>query len=67
MVFHTIQQQPILKTGDLKRYRGKWVAIRSGKVIAHADHAANLKAMPKVKRGDTIFLVPTEHSNLHIA
>lgn len=40
---------------DLDRYDGKWVAVRDGAVIAHADDEETLRAQPQVTENDDIY------------
>jgi hypothetical protein len=36
----------------LDRYDGKWVAVRGGRIIAHADDEATLRRHPAVRKDD---------------
>ncbi len=42
---------------DLDPYDGRWVAMRNGKVVAHAADEEALKAHPHVEEGDLAFPV----------
>jgi hypothetical protein len=52
-------QQEQLTTDDLAPYRGTWVAIRDGKVIANAIDAVELRDRDDIRDGDTLMLVPS--------
>ncbi|HAM01604.1 MAG TPA: succinyl-CoA synthetase subunit alpha [Acidimicrobiaceae bacterium] len=54
-----IQREPIV-TDDLSIYRGSWVAVRDGQVVADAIDPVELRDKPEVREDDVIFLVPTE-------
>jgi hypothetical protein len=45
---------------DLSRYRGNWVAIRDGKVVAVAIDPVELRNNPDVHSDDLYLLVPSE-------
>jgi Family of unknown function (DUF5678) len=40
---------------DLTPYDGEWVAMRDGKVIAHAPDEEGLRADPAVRDGDDVY------------
>jgi hypothetical protein len=40
---------------NLDPYDGKWVAMRNGKVIAHADDEPTLRTHPAIAQHDLIF------------
>ena len=42
---------------NLDPYDGRWVAMRNGKVVAHAADEETLKAHPHVEEGDLAFPV----------
>jgi hypothetical protein len=46
-------------TDDLTAYRGRWVAVRDGKVIASGIDPIELQSRPEVAEGDLLFLVPS--------
>lgn len=53
---------------DLTPYRGKWVALRAGKVIASALSAEKLRSNPEVKDNDVILLpVSRSHGGYFVA
>jgi hypothetical protein len=47
----------VLPEDDLEHYDGQWVAMRDGKVIAHAADADALQANPAVLPTDDVFPV----------
>lgn len=53
-------QREFTVTDDLTPYRGSWVAIRSGKVVASAVDPIELRENPDVRQEDWFLLVPTE-------
>lgn len=40
---------------ELDHYDGRWVAMRRGLVIAHAEDEETLRAHPHVREGDHVF------------
>jgi hypothetical protein len=46
-----------LPEDDLEHYDGRWVALRDGKVVAHASDAETLQADPAVRETDDVFPV----------
>jgi hypothetical protein len=46
-----------LPEDDLEHYDGRWVALRDGKVVAHAADAETLQADPAVRATDDVFPV----------
>ncbi|MDQ1426297.1 MAG: hypothetical protein QOD72_3795 [Acidimicrobiaceae bacterium] len=59
MSANTIQGSPIA-TEDLSSFRGSWVALRNGRVIASAIDALELRNNPDVRSDDWLILVPTD-------
>lgn len=57
----TVSRLPISEKA-LKKYAGKWVALRGGNVIAAADDYETLMAHDKVELTDAIFHVPPTSS-----
>lgn len=55
----TIQNEPLVLE-DLTKYRGSWVAIREGKVVASALGPSELKSRKEVLEGDEFLLVPDQ-------
>jgi hypothetical protein len=51
------EEQTALPEDDLEHYDGQWVAMRNGKVIAHAVDAEELQANPAVLTTDDVFPV----------
>jgi hypothetical protein len=58
----TIQeiQSEFAITDDLAPYRGSWVAIREGKIVADAIDAVELRSNPAVRESDWLLLVPSQ-------
>ena len=59
----TLTNQPAVPTDAFGEYAGKWVAIRGGSVIAAADSLEELRANPKVTRGDAVYVIPEQSSS----
>jgi hypothetical protein len=53
-------QSEFTVTDDLAPYRGSWVAIRDGKVIADAIDPVELRENPAVREDDWFLLVPSQ-------
>jgi hypothetical protein len=53
-----IQTSPIA-VDDLNPYRGSWVALRHGHVVASGLSPTELAARPEVEQDDSIVFVPT--------
>jgi hypothetical protein len=45
-----------------KRFAGRWVALKRGRVVADAESLEKLEADARVGRSDTRFLVPKKDS-----
>jgi hypothetical protein len=58
---HMIQDRP-LSVDDLTPYKGEWVALRDGHVVAHGDSPEILRKSDSVKESDALLLVP-DHSS----
>ena len=58
MPIQEIQREPIVQD-DLTPYRGSWVALREGKVIASAIDPIQLRDNDVVRDTDLLVLVPT--------
>jgi hypothetical protein len=58
----TIQeiQNEFAVTDDLALYRGSWVAVRDGRIIANAIDAIELRGKPEVRDTDWLLLVPSQ-------
>jgi hypothetical protein len=63
MATREIQREPFVDD-DLTPYRGAWVAIRDGKVIASALDPVELRDRPDHHDDDLLLLVPTETSGV---
>jgi|GEM_PF-2658936 len=57
---HTVQNRP-LSVEDLSAFEGQWVALRDGRIVAHAETPAELREMSQVNESDILILVP-DHS-----
>jgi hypothetical protein len=56
------EQARIIAGEDLAAYRGRWVALRSGRVIASDVDAESLRNHPDVQESDVLTPVPAhEH------
>ena len=53
-------QRDLTVEDDLTPYRGTWVAIRDGKVVANALDALELRDDPAVRENDWLLLVPSD-------
>ena len=42
---------------NLDPYDGRWVAMRRGKVVAHAEDEGTLRGHPALEQGDLVFPV----------
>jgi hypothetical protein len=49
---------PPLREETLDRYRGKWIALRHGEVIASADTLRELASDDRVEPLDPVYRVP---------
>jgi hypothetical protein len=58
------QQEAVLPREDLESYRGQWVALRDGYVVASDLDPVALRDNPEVSRDDTLMPVPAEGSEL---
>jgi len=47
--------QPSGLSQELDHYDGRWVAMRDGIVIAHADDEESIRAHPALRDGDLVF------------
>lgn len=52
---------------DLQPYKGRWVALRRGHVIADEKSAKALRAHPEVKSSDAIVPVSASHGGYFVA
>jgi hypothetical protein len=53
-------QRDFTVADDLTPYRGSWVAIREGRVVASAVDPVELRGNPDVREDDWLLLVPSE-------
>jgi hypothetical protein len=53
-------QKPVLTEAEAAPYRGKWVALRGGKVVCAADDLKTLRAQPDVRPDDVVGRIPKE-------
>jgi hypothetical protein len=51
---------------DLEPYDGRWVAVREGKVVAHAEDEESLREDPAVRDGDLVFPVGEPPSGFYL-
>ncbi|MCW2964408.1 MAG: hypothetical protein JWO17_1660 [Actinomycetia bacterium] len=51
---------------DLGQYEGKWVAMRDGRVVAHADDEETLRARPDVADSDLLFPIGEPPSGFYL-
>ena len=51
---------------DLEPYDGQWVAVRDGRVVAHADDEPALRADPEVQDGDDVYPVGEPPSGFYL-
>lgn len=51
---------------DLTPYRGQWIAIRHGRIVASALDATGLRDDPEVHDDDLFLLVPTEAAGTYL-
>ncbi len=61
------EQERLLSNEDLRPYKGQWVALRDGRVVAsHVDPVA-LEDHPEVRADDMLVPVPDQGSDILIA
>jgi Family of unknown function (DUF5678) len=51
---------------DLDRYEGHWVAVRDGRVVAHADAEETLRRDPAVRDGDLVYPIGEPPSGFYL-
>lgn len=59
-------QSKTLPVDDLTPYRGQWVAVREGHVIASDLDATSLRDQPEVRDDDVLIPVPTHDEGVYI-
>jgi hypothetical protein len=57
--------QPPVPSEAFEQYPGRWVAIRGDEIVAVADDVEVLRADPKVRGEDALFLVPEPSSHFY--
>jgi hypothetical protein len=55
-----------LPEDDLSNFDGRWVAVRAGKVVAHADDEQTLRADPNVQDGDDVYPIGDPPSGFYM-
>ncbi len=58
------QQEAVMPKEDLESYRGQWVALRDGYVVANDLDPVALRDNPEVSEDDTLIPVPAQGSEL---
>jgi lactam utilization protein B len=53
-------------TEDLAAYDGKWVAMRDGRVVAHADEEEAVRAHADVRETDLVFSIGEPPSGFYL-
>jgi hypothetical protein len=51
---------------DLDQYDGQWVAVREGRVVAHAPDEEALRADPEVRDGDLVYPIGDPPSGFYM-
>ena len=57
---------PPLPSADLEHFDGKWVAMRAGKVVAHADDESRVRGHPAVRHSDLVFPIGEPPSGFYL-
>jgi uncharacterized protein DUF5678 len=57
---------PDAPPGDLVHYEGQWVAVRDGKVVAHADDEETLRADPELRETDLVYPIGEPPSGFYL-
>jgi hypothetical protein len=60
-------QAQMVPKDDLTPYMGRWVALRKGRVVADADTAIALRALPEVDDSDVVVPVSRSHGGYFVA
>ena len=60
------EQEQDLPAEDLTPYRGQWVALRDGHVVASALDAVELRDRDEVQETDELLLVPAHGEGLYL-
>jgi hypothetical protein len=59
-------QEKVLPAEDLEPYRGMWVAIRDGRIIASDLDPVALRDNPEVQPTDTLTPVPAQRDGIYV-
>ena len=51
---------------NLDDYDGRWVAVRDGEVVAHAEDEERLRADPAVRDGDLLYPIGDPPSGFYL-
>lgn len=60
------EQEELLPDDDLTPYRGKWVALRHGRVVASDIDPVALRANPDVEPDDLLTAVPDAGEGIYV-
>lgn len=60
------EQGKVLPAEDLTPYKGRWVALREGHVVASDFDAARLRDNPEVRDDDVLTPVPAQDEGVYI-
>ena len=60
------EQDKVLTHDDLSPYRGQWVALRDGHVVASDVDAVALRNQEEVREDDVITLVPNQTEGIFL-
>jgi hypothetical protein len=55
-----------LPEDDLSNFDGRWVAVRAGIVVAHAEDEQTLRADPNVQDGDDVYPIGDPPSGFYM-
>jgi hypothetical protein len=60
------EQDKLLPTEDLAPYRGQWIALRGGRVVASDLDPIALRDNPDVRETDALMPVPAQEDTIFI-
>lgn len=60
------EQARIIAKDDLTPYRGRWVALRDGRVVASAVDGESLRDNPDVREDDVLTPVPAHDAAAYL-
>jgi Family of unknown function (DUF5678) len=60
------EKEAIHPAESLDRYEGKWVAVRGGRVVAHASNERQLRLHPAVRKDDLKYPVGEPHTGFYM-